>query len=726
MDSTTACNEESLETGTTLISPTTAQEGPCAYPRPSRLNIFSSRPSPLARLHRNKKAVDPPTPKEGREYPRMIRSAGTFDEPIHLEDMVEDAEGGIVQNSTAPSTASLYKGHNNNKTKGRGVGQPKELEIAIKRDRIMESRDPADYKEDSLDGNDGFRTPSNEELATETHARVNSLEMKSLHSKSVFMDPYHKSDTARRDSPKVHFEKLSIDADTKTLNESSEAINRRYTPVSGGHELLSINETYRREKQLQIYRPQSVPISPPVLDQKTVRFLYSKDFQELIAIQLEQESASQKNDNPNPKGLASHRRVTFVARKRPISNEEVSIGDFDVVNPGTGNSTSSVVVYEAKIMPDLTTKFLTPHRFQCDGVFSEQHASEEFYIRSGQSLVLSAKAGGSSAFVIYGCPGSGTSYTMSDIEERAVFDIFGSNMSEKSPSVSIQYAELIGKQCFDLIGPVGNFVRVVESSDGSFQFKGAVTKTASSANEMLMMLSDAKRRLATQASIRKKTVGHTFIVCRLLIRQERHSGCLTIVECLTAQTEGQDSSESSSIQFDELMECVGTKASGKFGSNISGSSSNITKLLKQTLYDPHSRICVVAGISPCASATDSTLLTLLNLSKLSILSQKASSPKQSFSPKNENEDLTLPRQWSHAELVSWLGKKNLLSNPVPPDVNGRFAMRMSKMQLKNTFYDVVDEAKAEKLYSALRAESDRIARIRVKRRIAKDLEKSSE
>ena len=68
-------------------------------------------------------------------------------------------------------------------------------------------------------------------------------------------------------------------------------------------------------------------------------------------------------------------------------------------------------------------------------------------------------------------------------------------------------------------------------------------------------------------------------------------------------------------------------------------------------------------------------------------------------------------------------KKRLLANPVPPEINGRFAMRMSKIQLKNTFYDVVDDAKAEKLYFALRAENDRIARIRVKRRIAQKLEK---
>ena len=69
-------------------------------------------------------------------------------------------------------------------------------------------------------------------------------------------------------------------------------------------------------------------------------------------------------------------------------------------------------------------------------------------------------------------------------------------------------------------------------------------------------------------------------------------------------------------------------------------------------------------------------------------------------------------------------KNCILSSLIDPsthfmlDINGRFAMRMSKMQLKNTFYDVLDDKKAEKLFLALRAENDRIARIRVKRRMA--------
>jgi hypothetical protein len=41
------------------------------------------------------------------------------------------------------------------------------------------------------------------------------------------------------------------------------------------------------------------------------------------------------------------------------------------------------------------------------------------------------------------------------------------------------------------------------------------------------------------------------------------------------------------------------------------------------------------------------------------------------------------------------------------------------------FYGVLDDAKAAKLFIALRAENDRIARIRVKRRIARGLQEVS-
>jgi hypothetical protein len=62
-----------------------------------------------------------------------------------------------------------------------------------------------------------------------------------------------------------------------------------------------------------------------------------------------------------------------------------------------------------------------------------------------------------------------------------------------------------------------------------------MSKVASNAKEMLIILSDAKRCLATQASIRKKTEVQIFVVCKLTIRHGERQGSLTLVECSADQ-----------------------------------------------------------------------------------------------------------------------------------------------------------------------------------------------
>jgi hypothetical protein len=388
-------------------------------------------------------------------------------------------------------------------------------------------------------------------------------------------------------------------------------------------------------------------------------------------------------------------------------------------------------------MPDRSTKDLTVVPFRCDSVVSEQATSEDFYIRVGQHNVLTAKNGGYATFVIYGGSGSGKTSTMTDIEERAAYDIFEPDASTptkslgKSTVVSVQYVELCGNQCFDLLGSIGSFVRVVDKEGGSYQFKGATTKTASNVSELLMLLSEAKRRLATQAAIRKRKEGHIYVLCQIAIHQAGRRGCLNLLECSATEYHSDQKATadiSGTTSFDVLMECIRAKASGRLSDCPFKTSNNVTKILHESFESPNSRVCLLATVSPNATATESTLSTLSSLEKVMSGYQENRESKLQSSPRNDEtsaEDLVLPRQWSPSELASWMTKKKLLGNPVPSDVNGRFAMRMTKRQLKNMFYGVLDDAKAAKLFIALRAENDRIARIRVKRRIARGLQEVS-
>ena len=145
----------------------------------------------------------------------------------------------------------------------------------------------------------------------------------------------------------------------------------------------------------------------------------------------------------------------------------------------------------------------------------------------------------------------------------------------------------------------------------------------------------------------------------------------------------------------------------------------MTKILQENLDREDSRVSIVASVSPRATETEGTMATLKTL-----FAAVRHGGNTDNSNKSKADDFVLPRQWNHAELRSFLSRKQLLGKEFPPDVNGRLAFRMSKVQLKNTFYEKWDDAQAEKLYIALRAENDRVARIRVKRRIA--LEKKTQ
>jgi hypothetical protein len=703
-------------TGRTASSPRNIQSQPTEEASNTR-----------AALLRNRKRVYTDSPR-----PRIISpEVGTSNKPILVGTsnkpiLVVDVNATPTSKPPALSYAS---------SSVRGVTPPPKphTEILLKsssstgssaarRDPIEESRGLVEEAREPI--SERRTTPGLDRIeSTRGSPTDSSLQMRS----SLAMPSLHSFDTSSRHSQE------GGDAKTAELYratvEKAQQLKNNRNKLTKAFESLHVEKPSKREsKPVQIYRIDSPSAAAPSLDQRTVRLLYSADFSKMIKDhqihQIENILSQQQNENKPP----SRHGVSFVVRKRALSKAEQARGEFDVVNAETSNN-NALIVYQTKMLADLKTKDVLAVPFRFDSVFSELRAAEEFYIRVGQPGVLKAKDGGFATFVIYGSPGSGKTYTMTDIEERAAYDFFENMGSEEqSTTVSVQYVEFCDNQCFDLIGPIGAFVRVAEKGDdGSFRFKGALSKTASNPHELLQILSNAKRRLAKQATIRKRGDGNTFVLCQMTVVQRGRRGCLTLLECPADELKMQrpdskgDVSESSS--FDILMESIRARTSGRVRNNPYRASNNLTKIMQESLESPDSRICLLATISPIATSTESTLSTLSSLTK--VMSGYSEQPEVCKTPSPTNsatseEELVLPRQWDHSQLVEWMRKKNLLATPVPPDVNGRFAMRMSKMQLKNTFYDVFDKDKAGKLFMALRAENDRVARLRVKLRLARE------
>jgi hypothetical protein len=677
-----------------------------------------------ATLLRNRNRVHTDSPR-----PRMREEVGTSNKPI----LVVDKPILVVDVNATPTSKPPALSYTSSSVRGITPPPNPHTEIVLKsssstgssaarRDPIEESRGLVEEAREPI--SERRTTPGLDRIeSTRGSPTDSSLQMRS----SLAMPSLHSFDTSSRRSQE------GGDAKTAELYratvEKTQQLKNNRNKLTKAFESLHVEKPSKSEtKPVQIYRIESPSAAAPSLDQGTVRLLYSADFSKMIkghqTHRTENILSKQQNENKPP----SRHGVSFVVRKRALSKAEQARGEFDVVNAETSNN-NALIVYQTKMLADRRTKDVLAVPFRFDSVFSELRAAEEFYIRVGQPGVLKAKDGGFATFVIYGSPGSGKTYTMTDIEERAAYDFFENMGSEEqSTTVSVQYVEFCDNQCFDLIGPIGAFVRVAEKGDdGSFRFKGALSKTASNPHELLQILSNAKRRLATQAMIRKRGDGNTFVLCQMTVVQRGRRGCLTLLECpadelkMPRPDSKGDVSESSS--FDILMESIRARTSGRVRNNPYRASNNLTKIMQESLESPESRICLLATISPIATSTESTLSTLSSLTK--VMSGYSSQPEVCKTPSPTNsatseEELVLPRQWDHSQLVQWMRKKNLLATPVPPDVNGRFAMRMSKMQLKNTFYDVFDKDKAGKLFMALRAENDRVARLRVKLRLARE------
>ena len=576
------------------------------------------------------------------------------------------------------------------------------------RDRIEESR-TRNYDAYNRKAANKFRSSRNREQANNMSEQTSGGSIGS--SASGIVDERHRQKSAGRNSldGSTSYSKTRSTLTNVQTHQSKDSLSPRRScdsSTASTHSGGASNQTEKNETH-------------PRLDQRTVRLLYSREFVTEISRHRNLFS-DDRNENDPP---SDEKSFNFYVRKKALSPRDTESGDFDVVVVEPDVS-KSVVVYQTKIQPDLKTKVVIPVKYQTDRAFSEHCSSEEFYVRVGQPLVAVAKHGGMATAIVFGQQDSGKDSTMTEIEERVAFDIFepfeslNGVHSERPASVAIQMVELVGNVCTDLIGQSKSTVQVVAKEGGAFRIKGAETKPVNSAKDLIYYMRDAKLHRVEKYR-NNGSLPYCHLLCQIFIRQEGRRGSLTLLECAGVdhlEGEVQNTCEQESKKcFDNLMACVRARSVGRRRENsyIPYRSCNLTKILQENLDREDSRVSIIASVSPRATDTEATMATMNTL----FCADRRGSNIDATN-KSRADDLVLPRQWNHSELRSFLSRKQLLAKEFPVDINGRMAFRMSKLQLKSTFFDKWDDVKAEKLYIALRAENDRIARIRVKRRIA--------
>ena len=486
------------------------------------------------------------------------------------------------------------------------------------------------------------------------------------------------------------------------------------------------------------------------MDLRTIRLLHGREFAHLVQQQQNSTTISHETINvwrhhhPN-----DDTGVTLMVRKRPVLQSEISKGDFDVVsNDGAG---PFLKVHQTGLDDaSHSLKVLATTSYDCfDSIFMQDRTSEEVYLRSCQPMVLAAREGQRGCLLLCGGRGSGKTFSLLEMEELAAHDIFAipqdgpdNSYHHRSAIVSVQVVEINdnSQKCHDLLGQPGSRVGLSGEGKGEiFRFKGALTRTANNAQSLLTILSDANQRQPQRGSSHR--------VCHMMIRRERHRGYLTLVETSNQFMNHEKSSSSSSFQ--SLAHAIQFRRENLNHGNVNLSqimatpSCLLMRVLRSTLEDTTSKICLLATVAPTATETENTLDTLESMKAFSVqetptktfqrmtpstttIKREGTRPRYSLDSTSsipENEPI-LPRQWTNADLVDFMERKNLVGNKsVPLDINGRLAMRMTKNQLKATFYNSFEDDKASRLHAALRAENDRVARLRVKRRIAQEREK---
>lgn len=454
------------------------------------------------------------------------------------------------------------------------------------------------------------------------------------------------------------------------------------------------------------------------LDKRSARLRYSREFTSLIA---------DCNLPKTPKSSSpSCKTIHAFVRKRPMFSHEEQRGDFNVVSMGEN---TDVIVYRTQMAADMNTKIVQPVVFtNWTQVFDSDCSSEQVYKQVFYPLVESvlSKQSRAATLLMFGQTGSGKTYTMSACQR-----LLGEQLFPHVKTALVQSLELAGKTCRDLLSDDEHVsVQIQEQLDGTVHYVNALAVDVGCAEDLAFVLETAISRRATQSTLQNDVSSRSHAIYQIRLE---HGGLLTLVDC--AGTERKNDSiyhdkyrqaESAEINASiyALKECI--RASQKNNAHVPFRSNLLTRVLRESLVSDSNSLAIIATVAPNATDTEHTLETLKTVSTLVAGSvtegvcKKTTEEGKSKSPKMASEDVAKgPKQWNRSELLEWMARKRLFSGIIPRDMDGRSAMRMSKLQLRSAFYDGdCNLDRAETLYKSLRAENDRVLRLDMKRRLA--------
>lgn len=443
--------------------------------------------------------------------------------------------------------------------------------------------------------------------------------------------------------------------------------------------------------------------SRQMFDKNTLRTNNKQLFQG--AIQFYRQDRGIKNGPGQSSGIPANEplpteAVNVFVRKRPLfEKEDKQKSDYDVLSILPGRPASKqVCLHNCLFQADLKTPFISHVTFDFDRVYDEAAESCDVYASAAQPLVEGTLAGDIGTMFMFGQTGSGKTHTMSAIQELAARDLFeGADGDE--PWLSVQFVELRGNRCFDLLAPgiqegrktQRPELKIREQADHSYTADGACDLYPKTAEELCRICEMAAGRRATSATDANSVSSRSHAVCTIRLFQS--DGQLMLVDCAGTERkkdsmyhskERQQEGAEINASLHALKECVRYLSTSAKVPQHAYRASSLTKILADAfIRGSAARLAVICTVSPCATDSEHTLGTLRMGVALSGRGSEREEKMMLQDMVKKKPRLEHPKTWKPEQVRDWLetvrdGQFRDVADAVPSNFTGQMFVRLTE------------------------------------------------
>ena len=401
------------------------------------------------------------------------------------------------------------------------------------------------------------------------------------------------------------------------------------------------------------------------MDKRTARRFYRGDFMNAIEnYRYERDKVRNNNNNDDDvdkeeevragnvldlkSGSFNSNLLKICARKRPIFDEELKLGEFDTI---TAIDNNFITIHDARMHSDMVRQLMNHHEFEFNKVYDENAQNQHVYSETIYPLLEYAMEGGFSTAMVYGQTGSGKTFTMTSMCNQAAHDIF--QLLPEGYIVKLQYLEIVGDQIFDLLNSYA-LVQLLTACDGCVHPHPMVEPQASNEEELLALIRHGQLVRSSAATGVHDNSSRSHSILRIFMHKDRNTnneeynpqsfvfeeGVLTLVDLAgsehridsmyhSAERRKEGAMINSSLMA--LKQCIHARAAGNEHAHIHEyRKSKLTMALKASLTLPRARTVVIATLSPASKDTEHSLNTLRHACVMGVQPKSHSQSQSQF------------------------------------------------------------------------------------------------